>query len=239
MFWTMPPVPLLRTSCLARCLLLMLCVGGWSSLLAAEDFEVAVQALNAGSFAQKADAIGRLAGTGDERGEHILQAMLEGRLYYRKSDRQVVIAVSADGEYRIEDAASGAALGTIGKRKIRKIGINNSLRKTLSTALARMRLSSPDATVRHTAVNQMLDSVTPELAVTLRQALQQETDDDVRDAMQTVIALAELRGDEPMARLEAVLQLEGNLHPQVRNYLAEVSENTDDEALAAAARTGR
>ncbi len=236
MSWTMPLVPLLRTACLARCLLLMLCVGGWSPLSAAEDFDAAVQALNAGNFAQKADAIGRLAGTGDERGEHILQAMLEGRLYYRKSNRRVVIAVSADGQYRIEDAASGAALGMIGKRKIRKIGINNSLRKTLRTALARMRLSNKDATVRHRAVNYMLDSVTPELAVTLRQALQQETDDNVRDAMQTVIALAELQGDEPMARLQAVQQLAGNLHPQVRNYLADVSKNADDETLAAAAR---
>jgi len=232
----MLPVFLLRTACQARCLLLVLCVGGWPSLSAAEDFNPAVQALNAGTFAQKADAIRRLAEIGDERGEPVLQAMLEGRLFYRKNDRQVVIAVRADGGYRIEDAASGAALGTIGKRKIRKIGINNHLRNSLRTALARIHLSSTDATVRYTAVIQMLDSVTPELAVNLRQALQQETDDDVRDAMQTVVALAELQGDEPMARLQAVLQLEGNMHPQVRNFLAEVSENTDDETLAAAAR---
>ncbi|NHZ69903.1 MAG: urea ABC transporter permease subunit UrtB [Thermotogales bacterium] len=233
----MLPVSLLRTACLARGLLLVLCVGGWSSVSAADDFDAAVQALNAGNFAQKADAIGRLAEIGDERGEPVLKAMLKGRLFYRKSDRQVVIAVSADGGYRIEDAASGEVLGTIGKRKIKKIGINNSLRKTLRTALARIRLSSTDPAVRHTAVNQMLDSVTPELAVNLRQALQQETDEDVRDAMQTVIALAELQGDEPMARLQAVLQLEGNMHPQVRNYLVDVSENTDDETLAAAAHT--
>ncbi|VAW81884.1 Urea ABC transporter, permease protein UrtB, partial [hydrothermal vent metagenome] len=101
--------------------------------------------------------------------------------------------------------------------------------------LARIRLSSTDATVRHAAVNQMLDSVTPELAVALRRVLPQETDEAVREAMETVVALADLQGDEPIARLQAVLQLKGNLHSVVRNHLEEVSKNTDDEALATAA----
>ncbi len=236
MFWTMRLTLTLPKLCLVRCLLFMLCVG-WSSLSAAEDFDARVQALNAGSFTQKADAIERLAGTTSERREPILQAMLEGRLYYRKSDRQVIIAVSTDGEYRIKSATSGAALGMTGKRKIKKISINNSLRKTLRTALARIHLSSADAAVRHAAVNQMLEGVTPELAAYLRQTLLQETDDDVRGAMQTAIALAELQGDEPIARMQAVLQLEGNLHPVVRNHLVDVSENANDETLAMAARS--
>ncbi|MCG8596488.1 MAG: urea ABC transporter permease subunit UrtB, partial [Kiloniellales bacterium] len=87
-----------------------------------------LQALTEKSNATKAAAVESLAAGGHERATPILQAFLAGRLFQVKEDDRIVVAEDSSGGYRIFDAMTGEALGEVGKRKLRKVRINNRLR---------------------------------------------------------------------------------------------------------------
>ncbi len=213
--------------------LLVLCA---LPLPALAGFDEAVQALNVKSFSKKADAIIALADTGNERVTGILQAMLDSRLFYRKSDRRVVIVEKIDGGYRLTDAATGEALGETGRRAVKKVRINNKLRGLLRNTLARLSLSSKDAEIRHAAAKVMLGNVSAATKPVLTAALAKETESDIRELLETALALSDLGSEDPAMRLRAIEVLDGNLEPEVRNRLNRLLEEEADTELAEVAR---
>ncbi len=207
-----------------------------ASVQATGDFAAAVQALDAKRFADKARAIEALAATGHERSAVILRAMLDGRLYYRKRDRRVVIAERLEKGFRISDAVTGEPLGEVGKRKVKKISINNKLRKQLRATLARLSLSHRDPRVRRQSVQEMLATVSAAAVPTLERALARETDEEVAELLRTALALAALDSPDREERLRALRVLEGNIQPEVGNRIRRLLERDSDAAVQAAAQ---
>ena len=103
-------------------------------------------------------AVEALAAIDHPRTIIVLDAMLSGRLYYRKKDQRIVIADPAEKGFAISDAITGEDLGEAGKRKVKRISLNNQLRTVLRTAIARLSLGNPDPEVRLAAVRQMIDN---------------------------------------------------------------------------------
>ncbi len=215
--------------------ILLLCLGAASAPQAA-DFATAVQSLNAKSFAAKSRAIETLVATGEQRSIVVLRAMLNGRLYYRKKDRRVVIAERAGKGYLIIDAVSGEDLGAVGKRKVKKIAINNKLRKQLRVALARLSLSSRDPRIRRQSVVEMLATITTDSIPALQTALAQENDAEVGELLRTALALAALESRDKEQRLQALHTLEGNVQPEVGNRIRSLLEKEQDPVVKAAAQ---
>ncbi|MEA3411712.1 MAG: urea ABC transporter permease subunit UrtB [Pseudomonadota bacterium] len=199
------------------------------------DFAEAVRALNERSFKRKAGAVRALAATGGPRSREVLSAMLDGRLYYRKNDKTIVIAEASENGFRIVDAVTGSNLGEVGKREIRKIRVNNQLRGTIRGAIARLSLSDPDAGVRLDSVQRMLGGMTPETVALLMRAAESETDPRVREKMALGIALGRLEDDGADIRLAAIDTLTGSLEPIVRGALNGVAANDPDPDVRLAA----
>ncbi|MGD9172282.1 MAG: urea ABC transporter permease subunit UrtB, partial [Candidatus Thiodiazotropha sp.] len=86
---------------------------------------------------------------------------------------------------------------------------------------------------RLAAVNQMLDRPKPEYAPLIEPLLQEESVAEVREAMEIVIALANLSAEDKNTRMAAVETLDGNIHPAVHNGLQKLKQSTDDKAFAA------
>lgn len=214
-------------------ILLGLCIFSFS---AAADFDTAVQALNSKSFSKKADAIVALAETGDAQASTVLQALLDSRLYYRKSDRRVVIVEKTVSGFRITDAATNQQLGEAGRREVKRIGINNKLRGLLRDTLARLSLSSSDPDQRYAAAKVMLGNVTASTKPVLAETLARETDGAVRELLETALALSDLEDSDSAVRLQAIQALDGNLEPQVRNRLNQLIEDAADSVLVDAAQ---
>lgn len=206
------------------------------SFSAAADFDTAVQALNSKSFSKKADAIVGLAKTGDAKTSAVLQALLNSRLYYRKSDRRVVIVEKTDGGFRITDAATLQPLGEAGRREVKRIGINNKLRGLLRDTLARLSLSSSDPDQRYAAAKVMLGNITAATKPVLTETLARETDSAVRELLETALALSDLEDSDSAVRLPAIQALDGNLEPQVRNRLNQLIADAADPVLIDAAQ---
>ena len=224
----MNPNSALVTALLAATLLLALVLPPGPAMAGEAELEAATDALVTRDFRAVRAAADAIAASGDPRAPAILQALLEGHLYYRKRDRRVVIAERAEGGYHIVDALTGEDLGSAGRREVRKIKTNNRLRSHIRQLLAALALGDPDPARRLEAVRQMLSRIDADGADLLRAALARETDPDVRAAMAVGIALVDIASEDPATRLGAVEILGHSLLPEARNRLAALLEEGPD-----------
>ena len=216
-------------------LLCLLCLPGRPAA-AATPFDQGITLLAARDFQSKAQAIDLLADSGDTRARSILTALLAGRLFHVKKTGALVLAEKQGRAYRITGALSGTAEGTVRKRALRKVTINNRLRRHIKAVLARLDLTDPDPAVRLAAVNAMLSTLDPGSIGLLTKLRAGEQDPRVRDALATAIAIGGLRSSDSRTRLDALAGLDGNLNPAVRNELVRLIADEQDEAVRSRAR---
>ena len=219
-------------------ILALLLVAGSSppSTAATSALDAALPLLEGRDLAAKKQAVQLIATSGNDRAVIILDALITGNLYFLKSDNSLVIAEKNDDSYLATNALLGTEIGPVEKRGLKKIGINNALRSQLRDAIASLSLDHADRSIRLRAATQMLDNPSADTARLLRSALPRETDRDVRKVMQTAVSVADLASTDTAARLAAIQQLAGNLHPTVRNQLLKLSENDKDDKTRTAAR---
>ena len=178
------------------------------------------------SFSKKAVAVEAVAHVDHPRTAKILDAMLNGALYYRKSDERVVIAEEIDDGYAITDAVTHASLGEVSKREIKKISVNNKLRRQLRSAIARLTLFSEEPAVRLGAVQDLTKSIDDEAVELLQQRLPEEMNNKVRAAINVALALVALDSDDRQVRLEAVAVLGDSLNTEARAKLSAMMQKT-------------
>jgi urea transport system permease protein len=188
------------------CLFLLLFV---STAAAAEMDERSLTALvadlGAKSFSQKAKAVEALAATGDHRALAVLEAMLERRLFTRKSDNRVVIAVKAGKKFEITAPLTQEKIATVTKGALKKVRINNRLRQQLKGSIGSLSLRHKDPARRIAAADAVFKSRPAAMIAPLRAALQSEPNDDVKAHLSRAIASAELaHAKEPATRLAAI-----------------------------------
>ncbi len=124
-----------------------------------QSFEQSLAGLAGRSFKVKAAAAEAIAASGDERAADVLDALLNGQLFYRKADKLVVYAEKQADGYRISDALSGDSLGDVAKGDVKKISVNNKMRRQLRAAIAGLSLGHPDPQVRLGAVQEVMDKL--------------------------------------------------------------------------------
>ena len=197
---------------------------------AAEDleFQNTLSGLATTNFKVKERVVAQLAELRHTNTQAVLRALLDGTLYYRKTDKQIFITSQSEDGVTLIDPQSMAVSGNEPPSALTKITTNNQLRKQLKGALASFALADPDAGVRLAAVTEMVRSLDEDSAEILRKRLVQESDADVLEAMHTGLALADLGSGEEGVRLAAVQTLKGQLSPEVFNRLSTLLETNAD-----------
>ena len=163
--------------------------------LADDDLGDLIDALATGKLKQRAGQIEAIAATGDVRAVPALQALQNGTLYYRKNDKSVFLTRKDGSGFVLVDPLTGKEAGTATKKDVRKVKVNNKLRRQLAGVIGSMTLESPDKDVRIAAAQTMLATADPGNLGALDQALSNETDPDVRQAMALARASAILKTD--------------------------------------------
>jgi urea transport system permease protein len=186
-------------------------------------------------FAVKEQGVEALARSRHPKAGELLRGILDGELRFHKKTKRLVWATEKGGHFAITDALSGEGLGTEKKRMVKKIPINNQMRGRIEGLLAALNLGSPDPAVRLSAVQAMLARPDPANIELLRDRVEGETNAEVRAAMQTAIALANLGHADPRTRLAAIAAVRGSLEQSVRNGLARLAQSDPDEQVKAAA----
>jgi len=179
-----------------------------------------ISRLAGADFAETERVVEALAATGDPAAAPILEALGGGDLYYRQSDNAIFIAERGGKGYLLTDPLTGAAAGEAGRREVRKIRVNNSLRRAVRAAIGTLTLRSPDPNVRRSAAEAVLKSRDPDAIETLEAAIEAEADDGVRLVMQRARAAAILNSDAAEdAKIAAVATIAEKSDQQARSIL--------------------
>ncbi len=190
--------------------------------LRAEGFEDTVPALASKSFKAKMAAIKTTATTGDPRAVPTLQAMVEGRLFFRRDDKKVFITEKKGSVYVLTDPISGKEIGQAPKSDLKKIRVNNRLRRLIRGALGGLTLLSPDPDERLKAAAAVFKSRKAAMIPLLEKALARETEQKIKDKMVLALAAARLvTSKDEGQRIKALKELAGNADPDVRSLLGE------------------
>lgn len=180
------------------------------------------------SFNQKGNAVDQLVKRNDQALLPLFKTMLNGELYYQKSDKTLVKAVKSEKMYILSDVFTGDTLGEVKKRKIRKVSVNNKLRSKLKSAIASLELSHDDESVRLQAVNSMIDAISPGLLPVIESAIQKESDEDVRKKLFLARGLINIESEDEAVRLSALDAFEDQLDPSVMSKLEKLSQKTEE-----------
>ena len=196
---------------------LALCVASLGSQAALDP--VQVRRLAAEDSSEKVAAIREITRTADPAAARLLQAMSDGNLYLA-GDRAVII----EGE-EAHDAATGQAV----KRPAdpESLTVNNRLRGELANALAALKLFDPERSVRLESARK-LQNASPELAPLLAQALDKESDGEIRPLLSNAHAQANLGNSDANARLAAIQVLATSSSPAVKALLLPLTEKAGE-----------
>jgi urea transport system permease protein len=182
-------------------LLLTLCVVPFPALAQTDDAALTslVDALLPGNFADRAAAVSALAATGDSRVVPILQVLNAGDLFAVSDTGKVVFVRQTGGGYSLTDPVTQEALGEAGRRDVEKVRVNNSLRRTIRTAIGQLTLLSDNPAVRLSAARSILRDADRDNRELLEQAIAAETDANIARIMNRARAVILL--DDPDATI--------------------------------------
>lgn len=208
--------------------LLMLSVG----VSASDDVQSELRAVSqqlVGAKLRAMPAIVEQLEVGGEAALPMLEAMLNGRLFVRKSDKLIVIGDrQEDGDYALVNALSAEPLAALPKKRLKKVKVNNRLRVQLRDIIARVTLSSVNADIRESAVRNMLNKLSERNVLMLAQAKKVETDSKVMSLIELALAINVLKTSDIQAeRLSALETMDGSLEPVVFNTLSALLAQDD------------
>ena len=168
----------------------------------AQDTDVgAIIAKFAGArtFSDTEKIVEELAATGDPSLARVLDALSDGDLQIRKSDRAVFIITGSGSTLTLLDPLTGEKAGEAGKRELDKVKVNNGLRRTIRDAIGMMTLAARDPAVRMQAAETMVANPDPASLEAIEAALEKETDKAVAARLTEARAAAILFSDRPEA----------------------------------------
>ncbi len=184
-----------------------------SERASAEEFADLVGKLAQSSYSKKARAVETLAATSNPLVVPILEAMRAKRLFVRKSDGAVVIGAKGAGGYSLTDAAAGKSAGTAKKSELKRVRVNNKVRRAIRAAMGSLTLLSPDIKKRRSAAASVFKSADRNGLGLIETALKKETDPDVKTLLEQARAAITIKygaADDKMHAAIAVLTDRGD-----------------------------
>ncbi|TPE55399.1 urea ABC transporter permease subunit UrtB [Maribrevibacterium harenarium] len=184
------------------------------------------------------DLVEQLETQGGEELLPVFRAWLAGDLHYQTSDATLVVEVEVNGAETYQDPFSGDIVAGITSKDVKKIKVNNKLRGMLRGVIARIQLTSSNATVREGAVRELLTELDDETVATLESLYPNEANADVKAMMSTALALhtAQQKDNAVSVRLGAIDQLGDSLENDVRNVLVKLQNDGNADIAKAASK---
>ena len=170
------------------------------SAVEANDFELTLKDLGNKSRSKIKKAVKNLGNQGNPAALPALEALKDNRL--RVSEEGALIILNESGEEG-RDALTEKQVD-IKSLDLRKPRINNSVRRALSATIGKLQLQSTYTDIRLAAAKQLLKKSSSGLVELVEKALAKETNDEIRDVFNLVLAKEELNSDDKQKRLESL-----------------------------------
>ena len=170
------------------------------SIVEANDFELNIQELGSKSRSKIKVAVKKLGDLGDSAALPALIALKNKRLAITENGRLVTLNES---ESEGSDVLTGEKID-IESSVLTKPMINNSVRRVLSTAIAKLELNSDDPVLRFEAAKGLLRRSSSSIIPLVESSLKKESNDNIKEVFLLVLAKEYLQGDDKEKRLESI-----------------------------------
>lgn len=201
----------------------------WASTTYADSGDELVQTLSGElsgkSKADKIQAIQAIVNSDSSQKGVWLQAILDGDLFVEKKSGIVVFAVKNDKQYDLISAVDGSEVGVVKKRALRKISIDNSIRRYLKSQIGLLAIENKDSAVRLAAINMLSDDVDVESLERIRVVRAKEADENVQHAMDLLLFTHDLKNGSAKQKEAALNFADGKLDSELLNALKVVAED--------------
>ena len=197
----------------------------------APSFNQLINALPSADYDEKSLLLSQLMQLEDERILSLFTLLLNGDLQYVKKSNAVVTVIKQEKLFLATDYLTNELLGEFKKRKLKKIGINNNLRRELKNYIAELQIFSKQVNIRHQAALDLLKSADQDSYGLLTKAIANEDDGSVLKILGTAKALVDLHNENEQVRIDALLSLERSLYPEVRVGLNAYLQRSQDATL--------
>ena len=222
-----------------RCLLALLLVLPLQAVSAAELLDRQILAGLAGdSNDEKVASITALGQLSTPAAAKVLAALGDGSALI-SSDGTVLLGV---GNNQVLNPITGETSAT--PSGAQAFTLNNRLRRALQSAQASSELFSTDRTIRLAAASRLQKEADASRASMIERAIESEKDPQVKQALDTALASAAIKSDDPKLRLKAVITLGESKNAIFKSQLlAMVTPSSDgkytesDPQVRAAAKT--
>ena len=145
-------------------------------------------------------AVKRLGNMGNPKALPALEALKNKRL---KIDEDGVLIILNEAGDQGRDALNGNPVD-LSSLTLRKPRINNSVRRVLSMAIGKLKLTSDSSEVRLEAARDLLKRPSSDLVELIEKALNKENDNEVREIFMLVLAKEGLNSDDKNKRLQSL-----------------------------------
>ncbi len=194
-----------------------------------ENINQLLQNLTEANLRETGAIVSELEKVGGESMLPLFKTLLAGDLYYIKENKQIFSATRTDEGYAGIDVFTEQSLGEFGRRDVKKIRVNNSLRTQLREVIARINLSAKDEQIRLQAVQTMLGELDDNSYQLVLDRLTVESNGKAKKALLQAQALYLAKTSQSSEeRVSAIQTLSGNLDPEVRSVLSNIVK-TDSE----------
>jgi urea transport system permease protein len=184
----------------------------------------AVEKLVTGDGDEKIEAIAALVAEGDPRALTVLQALAEGEL--QVAGKRALIVKGGDAV----DAVTGGKVTPL-PGGLDDIVVNNRLRGAVQSALAALKLVSPERSIRLAAAKELSGGAEEAMLPLVKKALEKESDTTIRPLLEQIAATLEVRSKDKATRIAAIRTLGKSSNPSVKTLLLEVQQIEEEEDI--------
>jgi urea transport system permease protein len=183
-------------------------------------------------FDVKAEAIETIARSGHERGEALLQALLDRELLHDLAGDRIVLGEQSEQGWALRDPITEEDVGSAEARAARPVIINNRLRQQIRDLKSVTALANPNPLARREAAQRLVGNTDPVVLEALRARQAEEANPLVKGVIDTALNIAVLRdpASQLNERLNAIDAVAGSLEPAVRNVLRDRLAQSDAAA---------
>jgi urea transport system permease protein len=176
-----------------------------------------LQKLVYGEADDKLAALAQIVAAADDTAIPLLQALADDSVQATPDAKEKkIILIVKDGKGT--DVVTGKAVEPL-PEGVEDVVINNRVRKEITTAIAALKLASPDKAVRLAAAKELQTNAEETMLPALAKAVAKETDPEVKNLLALTQASIELTSGDKPARMAAITALAASNNPSTKTLL--------------------
>ena len=195
----------------------------------AQNIDELLAALPSAKFSEKEVLVSKLGDLKTETSIKVLKSLEKGTLYFLRSSQKVIYADKTEEGYILTDILTSEIIGKVKKKKIKRISLNNKLRKFTRTIIAKSSLLSQKPHIRINSAKVIFVSRSVELLPIINEALKKETNDKVKKQIEMTQARLWLLTEDKKLQEQSLDYFSNNTDPKVQSVINEFIQNLDTE----------